>query len=89
MDSLAFSASHGAMGSECAIHRFLPSSDTDGAAESFMDATRQMAAHSSTGSAPGHSERNSDRLPRKDEPLISRKTPSAGRKSVPSPQFSM
>ena len=47
--SLARSTCHGRIGSDCTSHRLFPSSDTEGAAMSFIPAIMHTAAHSSSG----------------------------------------
>ena len=90
-DSFARSTCHGTTGSDCTSQRLFPSSDTDGDAMSFMDATVHITVHMITGmqsaldSGPNSSPRTAMKVP----PFIRNTAPSTGRRSTPRPQLSI
>ena len=87
--SFARSTCHGTTGSDCASHSCLPSSDTDGAAMSFIDASRHSAAHISTGTIPVFAPNTSSSIRPSAPPLMSSTMPATGSIRMPSPQLSI
>ena len=87
--SFARSACHGTTGSDCASHRFFPSSDTEGAAMSFIDASRHTAAHISTGTTPTLPLNTSASVCPSAPPLMISAMPAAVSIRMPSPQLSI
>ena len=87
--SFARSACHGTTGSDCASHRFFPSSDTEGAAISFIDASRHSAALSSTGTMSAPAPNASSSSCASAPPLISSAMPAASSIRMPRPQLSI
>ena len=86
---IARSACHGTTGSDCASHRFFPSSDTEGAAMSFIEASRHTAAHISTGTTPTLPLNTSASIRPSAPPLMSSTMPATGSIRMPSPQLSI
>ena len=87
--NLARSGSFGSSGSDCAIQRFFPSSETLGVAISFMDARAQMQPMAiAAGKSVSHAN-HEETTSRTVSQRISRYTAPIGSISVPSPQLSM
>ena len=89
MSSFARSTCHGVTGSDCASHSCLPSSDTDGAAMSFIDASRHSAALSSTGTISAPAPNTPSSSCASARPLISSAMPATGSITMPRPQLSI
>ena len=88
--SLARSSCHAVTGRDCASHRFLPSSDTEDAAVSFMEPIRHRAAHSITARKPGASPPAISYTTGRSSPAFtSSKTPIMGSITVPRAQLSI
>ena len=67
----------------------MPSSDTAGAAMSFIDASKHTAAHISTGTTPMLPLNTSASIRPSAPPLMSSTMPATGSIRMPSPQLSI
>ena len=89
MESFAFSTCHGVTGMDCMSHRLFPSSDTEGAVISFMEATPHRQMDSITGTLPSRPSSRVSTVERNSPPFHRISSAQTGIRNVPRPQLSI
>ena len=86
---LARSTALGVTGRDWGIQMLFPSRETDGAAISFMEASRQSIAQSRTATLSGRPDKTSVSTGRISRPMTRSSTPLAGMRIIARPQLSI